>query len=93
MPDTVLSMVYIRLFNLRTESLRQGENDVILRFVGGTHEAALLRLNGSVLTPAFCLLHMSLKCISISEKWGELQYPAYKSQENACEVLSTVVGT
>lgn len=71
MPDTVLSMLYIRLFNLRTESLRQGENDAILRFVEGTHEAALLRLNGSILTPAFCLLHVSLKCISISEKWGQ----------------------
>lgn len=71
MPDTVLSMVYIRLFNLGTESLRQGENDAILRFVGGTQEAALLRLNGSVLTPAFCLLRVSLKCISISEKWGQ----------------------
>ena len=36
MPDTVLSMVYIRLFNLRIKSLRQGENDASLRFVGGT---------------------------------------------------------
>lgn len=39
--------------------------------------------------PAFCLLHVSLKCVLASES-GEITAPSLQGQENTYEVLSTV---